>query len=193
MNQLESAVGPLLSLIVRGLPVSLLPPGEALAQWITLKAMVAEHSAPRVGLTPQVDREAFAQERTFPAYYRIYVALNLSQSRSLYYRTSQAIGFGADGPNPPLEGMAKNIHAMTMIIGRAVLHVTAARIADFQMEEKVLALGFHDRCRIWPSPLGTISFPARPNLDMKGIMLVATGLQRYFAVSKKTWTETPLA
>jgi hypothetical protein len=193
MSELESDVRPYLTPIVKGEPVTLLRPAIAkLAQWISLKAMIAEHAAPNVALTPRTDRQAFAESLAVPEYYRVYVAHNISDTRLFYHRHSHCVALSPEGPQPPLDGTEKNIQTVTMVAGRAVLHVTAARIENFTLEGRLNIIGFHDRCRIWPEPPGPISFPARPNLNQKGIDFVATSLERMLALSRTTWADFPI-
>ena len=60
MSQMESAVKPLLVSSVMGQERTLeLPDVTFLAQWVCLKAMLAEHADPELASTPAIDRRAF--------------------------------------------------------------------------------------------------------------------------------------
>lgn len=190
MNQLETKVRPFLTPIILGENVTLASEQIAiLARWIALKVMVAEHDIPDVALTPLTDRIAFWREGEIPAYYRLYVAHNISGKNLYFRRHSHSVAKTSEGPIPPLDGTARNIQVVTMLAGKAVIQAVCARITDFTLENRSQVIGFHDRCRIWPDPPDTRDFPARPRLDLQGINFVATILERYLSVSKVTWID----
>ncbi len=190
MNQLESKVRPYLTPMVTGENVTLDQAALAtVAQWLTLKVMVVEHDAQNTVLTPQADRSRFRDTLEPPPYYRLYAAHNISADPLFFLRHSVCVAFTLEGPNPPLDDTTKNIQVVTMVAGKVVFQAICTRINDFAIEDRAMALGFHNRCRFWPNPPELMAFPSRPRLDKERILRVATIVERYVAASKVTWLD----
>ncbi|TIX48805.1 hypothetical protein [Alteraurantiacibacter aquimixticola] len=190
MNRLEGEVRPILTPIITGEKTTLNRGHvETLSRWISLKVIIAENEDPAIALTPQVDRERFWKDGTIPEYFRLYVAHNIGEQQMFYLRHSHCVAYSEGGPNPPLDGTAKNVQFVTLVVGKAVIQAVCTRIAGVAMEERASIIGFHDRCRIWPNPDDETSFPRRPRLDEDSIERVATIFQRYIDQSNATWAD----
>jgi hypothetical protein len=188
MNQIEAEARPFLTPIVAGAATSIDSYGlTAVAKWIALKVIVAEHAVPDNALAPLIDRAIFHQSGKIPDYFRLYVAHNISKQKQFYIRHAHCFIYAEGGPNPPLEGTTQNVQVVTFVAGEAIIQAVCTRIAGVSLEDKAHVVGFHDRCRIFPTDSAVIDFPQRPRLDFAGINSVSGIMDRYIAASRGIW------
>jgi hypothetical protein len=187
MNRLEKEARPFLTPLIEEKPIVLDFEQQAIiARWVALKCMVAEHASPNNAVTPREDREAFKSDGTIPSYFRIYVA-NHNLHSTGYLRRSNCIAFSPEGPSPPLAGTPNNIQTISFLLGSVLIHLNAARIDNFALEDRVLIPQVWNVCRVWPIQHFEVVWPHRPLLDGDGIELVADCLGSYVRASKVAW------
>ena len=189
MNRLEKEVRPTLTAMALGAAISLTQDRLlAIAKWVTMKCLVAEHDKPDMWVTPPEDCAQFMRLGTIPDFFRIYAVHNVSGASIGYIRHSHGIVRFGERPSPPFpKGTNQNIQTVSFLVGRTFFHVNAARIVDFELEKRFNILRVWDQCRIWPNNSGPIGWPHRPNLDAEGITFVSEVLERYLRQCKTTW------
>lgn len=187
MSQLDEAAKQLLTPIIKGEYVTLDAASlEILARWATLKAIVSEHDAGSTDMTPIEDRKAFMNGGAIPDYFHIYLLSHSCASRIGYVRTSQAVSLTPDGPQPPLNGRLKNTQQISVILGSAMLHMNAARVDGFRIEDRLHMPKVAER-RIWPPDITPLSWPARPVLTCDQMRELAYAMDRIMALPEAKW------
>lgn len=192
MSIKEGEVKPFLELMVAGTPVTITSAQvELLAKWCALKFIVMEHSSVGTSLTPLSDRIAFKENGDIPPYFRIYVGNHLSKARSAAARHSHTLSLSPNGPVPPLDGTNRNIQTISIILGRIFIHINAARIDGFSIEDNYFVTRIWDECRIWPDPNCALSWPHRPAPDNEGLFAISNALQAISSSPNVKWSEGP--
>jgi len=177
MSKLEGAARPALTSLVLGQAVTLQAEQvAAVARWIALKCMVAEHASPGKALTPREDREALRASLTIPSYYRIYLAPYHGESVVAYQRHSLLISLAPKLASPLSAEVTKNVQTVSFFMGRVFVHVNAARIENFDLESRVQITPFYPAARIFPPFNGG---DLRRPVDREGASLIAHTLQAY--------------
>lgn len=147
-----------------------------LSLWVAVKTIVGEHAEDRVALTPSADRHLVYMDRIIPEYFRIFAGLHSSETMAAYVRHSTTISLTRDGPNPPMSSdVRRNIQIVTFLVGPLVLHVIAARVADFNIDE-VFSLG--GLAKLWPRSQEDIDLSSLKRLDDIGLGIIAGRLDR---------------
>lgn len=188
MNKIEEEARPFLTPIVIGTKTSLDPVAlQAVARWLALKIVVAEHDTGEAVLTPKEDRIALMESGAIPPYFRMYAGHNIGNDQLYFRRHSHCVARSTAGPNPPLIETNKNIQVATIVIGCAVFQLTASRSAEFLIEDHAIVAGFHDRSKFWPDPPSQLGFPARPRLNSNGIEFIAGILDRFIKQANAVW------
>jgi len=188
MNQVEERARPHLTKMLKGEAVELsMEDQKNVAQWIALKSIVSEHSNPETAVTPKNDRVAFRETGTIPDYFNIYATTQVTGSHIGLLRNSHGFALSPDGPQPPFVETTQNIQTISFIFGSIFVHVNAARIDNFALEEKVIIPAFYGTCRLWPPQSKIMEFPRRPRLGTDGIQTVSNSIERYIEASKTTW------
>ena len=151
-----------------------------LSLWVTVKTIVGEHAEGDIVLTPSTDRHQVYKEGVIPDYFRIFAGIHSSDTNAGYVRHSTTISRTMDGPKPPLSPeVQRNIQSVSFLVGPLVLHVIAARVADFSIDE---TFSFRDLVRLWPPSLEQIDlFSLRP-LDDTGLSTIASQLDRLISL-----------
>lgn len=187
MSRIDEAAKPLLTPIIKGEAVTLDRPSlEAVARWATLKAIVSEHDNRDTFVTPIEDRKAFMATGTIPPYFSIYLLSHESPSRIGYVRTSHAVSLTPDGPQPPLNGRSKNTQQISVILGSAMLHINAAHVDGFRIEDRLNMPKVVER-RIWPPNVVPLSWPAAPILNNDQMRNLAYSMERITALPQVKW------
>jgi hypothetical protein len=187
MNRAEHAARPFLRPLIKGTPVELnATEMTAVARWIALKCIVAEHADGRE-LTPKVDRFALRERGTIPEYFRIYLINHNLAKGTGYMRHSLGISLSGPPTDPPAWGTPKNIQTISFFLGRIFVHLNAARIDDYSIESRYLLPEIWGQCRIWPFQHLRLRWPRRPLLDAAGIATVSSALQRIVEASEIIW------
>jgi hypothetical protein len=149
MSKIEASAKPVvLGLLDRS--SQLLDPGslDALAIWLTLKVIVAEHAEVATALTPPADRHLFYVERKIPWYFRLFVGYHSLETESAYFRHATTVSQRFSGPKPPLEqGIDRNIQAITFLVGPLLFF--AVGIREVRLNQVMLDPGPRMMC-IWP-------------------------------------------
>ena len=184
MSVLEEAAKPLLTPLITGDHITLERDHlDILARWITLKTIVSEHDRRDTEVTPQVDRSAFSAVGKIPDYFNIYILTHKCESRIGYVRTSQTVSRTRDGPQPPLEGRQKNCQQLSIILGNSMIHVNAARVDGFRIEDNVTMPRVIAR-QIWPPNTAPLTWPAEPILTCDQMRSLAYTMEDIMADPK---------
>jgi hypothetical protein len=187
MSRLDEAAKPVLSPIIRGEKVTLYANDlEIISRWAALKAIISEHDGGSAHVTPIDDRKKFMENGTIPPYFNIYLISHSSQSRIGYVRTSHCVSLTPDGPKPPLNGRSKNTQQISVILGSVMLHINAADLDDFKIEDRLHMPKVTDR-RIWPPNLSSMSWPADPVLTNDQMRALAYSMERLTALPQVKW------
>jgi hypothetical protein len=177
MSQLEEKARPFLTMLIDGTPMVLDAEQLAIvARWITLKCIVAEHATRNNFLTPREDRLAFKEDGAIPPYFRIYCASHNMNDAAGYIRHTLDLRLKLGPHDPPLHGAGCNVQTISFMLGKIMVHVNAARVANFDLESRYALIPFHQQCRIWPPQRLETVFPHRPLLDREGIAKVSNCL-----------------
>jgi hypothetical protein len=102
-------------------------------------------------------------------------------------RRSNCIALSSEGPSPPLADTPNNIQTISFLLGGILIHLNAARIDDFVLENRVFIPQVWNVCRIWPFQHFEVVWPHRPLLDGDGIETVADCLGTYMRASEIVW------
>lgn len=187
MSGIEEAVKPLLASFIKGDAITLdADQLKLVAQWATLKTMVCEHDNRGTEVTPQTDRTAFMADGVIPAYFNIYLLSHNSPSRIGYVRTSQIVSLTPDQPVPPLEDRRKNTQQISVILGSAMLHVNAARVDGFSIEDNLDMPAVVSR-RIWPPNIVPLTWPDDPILTADQMRDLAYAMDKIMAQPRANW------
>lgn len=167
MNRTEATARPFLEKMIAGDAVHLLPINQlAVAKWIAMKVMVAEHADRELAVTTPGEKRLFMETGQIPGYFRIYVGSHVSKSDTGYVRASTTASlFGPIIALPSLDGMRRNVEQVTFLMGRLFVHVNAARLDGFFIEDRILIPIVHDEMRIWPLQHPAFKFPRGPILS----------------------------
>jgi hypothetical protein len=180
--------------MIKGEPITLTPQQvDGLAKWCAHKFIVMEHAQLGTSLTPRKDRVALREHNIIPDYFRIYVGNHASKHRSGSVRHSHTMAFSAEGPSPPLDGTARNIQTISLLMGRLFIHLNAARIDRFEIESTYFITRVWNECRIWPDANCSLVRPHRPLLDDAGLSMVGNTLDSivrgHKAAGKMLWLD----
>ena len=121
MKAVDEAVRPILTPLIKGEPIVLNRDQQRmLAEWISLKMMVAEHNVPTEVVVRQADRDRFFADRTIPSYFRIWVISSNSEKwRSRYIRHNATFGL----PGTPMPTAKRNTQTIAWGVGRLFIFV----------------------------------------------------------------------
>lgn len=148
-----------------------------------------EHAALGTSVTPRSDRVALRENGTIPNYFRIYVGNHASASRSGSTRHSHTMARSPDGPSPSLDGTERNIQTITILMGRLFIHLNAARVDGFEIEDAYFISRVWAECRIWPNASSSLIWPHRPLVGNDGLSMIANTLQKVFSSEKVRWLD----
>lgn len=194
MNRREGEVRPFLEPMIKGEPITLTSQQvEVLAKWCAHKFIVMEHSERGTSLTPIRDRVALRENGIIPDYFRIYVGNHASKHRSGSVRHSHTMALSAEGPPTPVDGTARNVQTISLLMGRLFIHLNAARLDAFEIESSYFITRVWDECRIWPAANASLRGPHRPLLDDTGLSMVGNSLDTIIkghkAAGKAFWLD----
>lgn len=147
-----------------------------LALWVAVKAIVGEHAAGRMALTPSDDRYLVYKDHTIPEYFRIFVGIHSSETKAAYIRHSTTVSRKKDGPDPPLPpDVRRNIQTVNFLVGPLLLHVIAARVTRLNIDE---VFSSSVLVRIWPPSLEEIDLFLLKRIDDVGLSIIAGQLDK---------------
>ena len=179
MNRLEADARPLLTSLIRDEQFELdQAKQQILARWISTKVITAENANPAKAVTPPNDRRALMAQGTIPAYFRIYLCRHGLKSKTGFVRLSNSIGKIESVPVPPLDGFPKNVQQVTFVLGSALVHVNAARIDNWSIENALSIPIVHEKMRLWPSAVETLVWPRGPRLSGDDVRMLAWSLRK---------------
>lgn len=137
MKAIEEAARPMLAPMITGVPIVLDRDQQRIvAEWITLKMMVAEHNIPGEVIVPQADRDKFFADRTIPSYFRIWVIASASEKwRSRYIRHNTTFMLPTVGSPPPT--VKRNTQTIAWGIGRVFIYVMMSTAEGLDLQELV--------------------------------------------------------
>jgi hypothetical protein len=212
MSAIEQAAQPYLRPLILGEKVTLDRSAlDAVSRWITLKVMVAEHSSVDNAVTPRPYRMEFRKAGVIPDYMRVYLASHdLPFEKSIgYIRNSQALALrspdesaphgslahitnaltrGVPILSPPLGDVANNIQTLTFFIGRVFIHVTAARVDNFWIEDIASIPSLYDTAQIWPPKDLEMTWPREPAFTLQQVDNIGGSMMAALKVQKLYWT-----
>lgn len=145
---------------------------SSLAFWATVKAIVGEHAEDKMTLTPSNERYQIYKSQSIPDYFRVYIGLHSSETKSAYSRHSAIVSLAKDGINPPDLPMdvCRNIQTVTFLVGSLVLHVVAVRVVGFRIDE-VLDPKF--LTKLWPTEAEEVDLGESEIVDDSRLRFIA--------------------
>lgn len=187
MSAIEMAAKPYLRHIVAGEGITLgAPQLETIARWAVLKTLISEHDQRGIEVTPQEDRTSFMAHGTIPDYFNVYLLSHASPSRIGYVRNSYTVSLTREGPQPPLDDLQKNTQVVSIILGSAMLFVTAARVYGFRVEDRLHMPVVVGR-RIWPPNVAPLEWPGDPILTNDQMRRLAYCMETIAALPQVRW------
>lgn len=176
MSGLEERVKPAILGVLQG-QTSILTPvtSHAVALWVAVKSVVAEHSTDDAILTPFDDRLAL-RHGEIPDWLRIFVSLHSCKTQAAFYRHSTTLAFSPIGPEPPLPpGTARNVSTTSFLVGTLFFYVSCSRLVGF---EHSLLDPPVPMSRLWPPVSEMINLAAWPALSTPEITRSSQTLER---------------
>jgi hypothetical protein len=166
MGDLETAVQPYLTPLIKGEPIILdFYMRQILIEWIVMKNLVAENNSyighPADPIFDQAARTAFMESRAIPAQFHIWIA---SQDGTKwvtgYNRHASGLSVTATLPPPPQPpNRPKNVQVVTWGIGKLLIHLNATTDADVYPWLEIDSVGpFRQLWPLDPTNIG-FSFP----------------------------------
>lgn len=187
MNCIEINARPFLQPMIKGEGVLLTAYAqEAIARWVALKVIVGEYAVQNQSVTPRADRKALMEMGTVPDFFNIYAGRNNSLWSTGYYRHSGTISLALTGPIPPLSELAKNVQQVTMIVGSLVIHVNAAHVDNFRLEDRI-NLDLHEGIKLWPISRDSFEWADIRSLSAHDIGVLAGSFEELTAHPKVAW------
>jgi hypothetical protein len=189
MNRVEGLAKPILTPLIKGENIALNPESQAIvARWITMKIIVCEYTKNDQALTPLADRQALMNDGKIPSYYRIYACRQHSEWSTAFNRHSTIASKDISGPRPPLDGLARNIEQVTLVLGRMVFHVNAVHVDDLVVED-FLNPALHNGIRIWPIEREHFEWTSTRSLGAQDIANLANSMKALFKSPNVRWME----
>lgn len=162
MSFLESSVKPIMIRML-ALEAMVLKPveQELLARWFTMKAIVGEYASKGLNSTPTVDRVAFKNNNTIPAYFAVYIGTHNEEADSAWLRSSNTLSRSPAALSLPLEGVSRNTQSIAFICGALFIYVFAVRVEGL-MPVDILKLP--QLTRIFPMQSNIVIWPPKNTL-----------------------------
>lgn len=158
MSRIEMSAKDLLTCLIHGYGITLLPAGQqALAEWVTLKMMVAEQDVPALAAFSQIDRENFYERRTIPPGLSV-VLYHCGEGtwRSAYQRRAATMLPIGQVPPAGFDPNEKNLSTVTFGIGELLIFGLYARTPGlfglFDIPTATRLVPPQDRA-VWPPPM----------------------------------------
>lgn len=174
MSRLEEAARPVLAPLIAGSPTSLTETSQqTLAEWITLKMMVAEHSPPPDPAIPEPDKRAFYTNRTIPRGLMINIfQCGAPQWRITYQRASATL---STREQPGYDTRPKNASSTVFALGDLFVHLIYfgdPGIQGFSLQDTGAGL------TIWPRAAAEAPWPPSRRISSDEAQMVADAFQR---------------
>jgi hypothetical protein len=193
MGAIEEAAKPILIPLLQGVPVTLTAEHRmALAKWIALKVMVAEHENPRDAVIRQPARTDFMNSGAIPSEIRIWIGYHDDPGwyTGYWHRTALVtLGLASSLPPPPVLRNVKNIQTTAFGIGHLFTFSWVTTIDELE-----LGLGSLEEAgvvkRLWPLIESNIAWPL-PMLPSADVDLVAESLVALLRSPLAVWRSLP--
>jgi len=188
MNRLEGAARPHLTKMLQGKRFMMSGDEQlAVARWCVAKLMVAEHGPETDPMTPPEERRTFAATLQIPDYYRVYIGAHSCAAQIGYIRRSSTISLGPGGPIPKLDGMSRNVQQATFLVGKAFVHINAARVDGFDIEDRFSMPLVQKHMRIWPPSHDRRKWPGGAILNPDQIRVLSNSWQTIAQSKRAVW------
>ena len=186
MNRLEAKARPHLTRMIQGKRFMLTPDEQSsVAKWAVMKAMTAEVGIAMDPMTHPDDRSAMRDRQDIPWYYRVYAGSHSLGQKLGYLRKCSVFGNPLTGPIPVLDGMRRNVQQATILLGHAFIHINAARLEGFYIEDLVEIPLVHKHMRLWPLTGDRRKWPGKAVLNASQVRDLANSWE--IAVQKAGW------
>lgn len=192
MNRLENEARPTLTKMILGQRHLISDDQqEKVAKWCVAKVIVAEHATGAVPMTPPADRQSFAHSREIPDYFRVYVCAHKLEPQLGYTRRTSTVSLARGRPVPELQGMRRNVQQVSFFMGKALVHVNAARVEGFAIEDRFQMPLVHKDMRFWPPSHSRIKWPGKSVLHFEQIRALANSWAIIAQSNSTLWSEIP--
>lgn len=150
MNRAEKAARPFLEPMIAGKTTPLSDGAiRAIAHWIAIKVIVAEHGDQKTIVTPQEMRTS-VMRGTVPDCFNIYIGAHLAQDLG-FCRTSHTVGLLPNAFPPDVdETFPKNVQQVSFTLGRFFTVVNICLLPSVNLEKISGHIGFYEISKIWP-------------------------------------------
>jgi hypothetical protein len=156
MGAMESAVQGFVTAMILGQSVSLTAEMQgALAQWVTLKLMVAEFNHRGEAIVTQAERDAFRESRDIPSGLRLWIAQCFSDKWCNAYVRHAATMTLPGKPSP--SSSAKNVQTTAFGIGQLFFYAMGSAVEGVDLSNYIhLSNQF---VPLWPLSGGNLQWP----------------------------------
>lgn len=150
MSRSEQAAKPFLEPLIAGKTTPLSDGAiRAIAHWIAIKVIVAEHGDQKTIVTPQEMRTGVMQG-IVPDCFNIYIGAHLAQNLG-FCRTSHTVGLLPNAFPPDTDGtVPKNVQQVSFTLGRFFTVVNVCLVPSVNLEKISGYIGFYEISKIWP-------------------------------------------
>jgi hypothetical protein len=192
MSRAEQGAKPHLLALIAGTQSKMGPDAQrAVAAWIAMKVIVAEHDQPETALTPLPDREALMREPSMPPdYFVIRIGIHTLATPAGYRRHSQTLVFASHdvrpAPKPDMLGMERNVQTVTFTFAKLLVHVFAARSCGLA-PEKMLSFSELALPQLWPPRPEPFTWPPSRVVERREFPMLLNGLEDLVAKQKLKW------
>jgi len=188
MSELEDQVKPILTPLILGQEIVLNPAMQkTLAEWISLKTMIAEHNVPADVIVRQEDRDKFLRDRMIPPYFRIWVMSSKSEKwRSRYIRHNATFTL----PSKPLMSPRKNTQTIAWGVGRLFIFVMMSLAEGLDLCDWINVRPVV--LRLFPYSGSTLPFPFLVTLDDQMGDRIASSLDMLIQSPNVLWKNPPI-
>jgi len=191
MNEIEGAMQRVAAPLILGRPATItLAMQTVIAQWLTLKVMVGEHSQrnPAEVVIPQSARQAFKDQRIIPACIRLWIARCVSNRwRSGYLRHSALL---SDNVSIVPNNGRKNVQTTAIGIGELFSYAMVSVSESIQLHE---FFRISDRLvPLWPPQGGDIIWPPSTPINERAADTAALALDTLMKSPGVGWRPIPV-
>ena len=184
MNQIEEAVRPDLTAMIQGNPVQLDRGRQRkLAEWITLKLMVAEHEHPSGVVFPSEVNRAFYERRELPSRLSIWLFKSEPYVLKSFYHF-HGFWMSTRPVYPAANGPRKNVKTVTFGIGDLFVFALYINSPEIQLNFNPvpgISVG------LLPEPPGDLHWPPSLMVNMATGTNIAQSLMRISNDAKTRW------
>jgi hypothetical protein len=188
MNEVEVRARPILEPLIAGRPTVLNENQQRiLAEWITMKCMVAEHNTPEDVVISRADKEAFKSDRTIPSHISIWIGRhNVSAWCTTFARHTASLSLTLNPP-PSVRAGRKNVETIAFGIGALFIYVM---VSDPEFVDLNDLIAVSHLPRLLPTTAAPILWGA---MVLRGTApgFIATALDRVIDRPRTLWMPLP--